>query len=103
MIAPIRKPLFELGQIVVTPAAMKAIDESGEEVAEYLTRHAFGDWGSVFNEERERNDAAVRKGGPIVSEYRAGNGIKIRVVTAEVDSSGHRATTTILLPVEHRK
>src|SRR5262249_38994560 len=61
MIAPIRNPLFELGQVVATPAAMKAIDESGEEIADYLTRHAFGDWGSVFNKERERNDAAVKE------------------------------------------
>ena len=62
MIAPIRKPLFELGQIVATPTALAAIEQSGEETADFLTRHAFGDWGSVFDEERERNDNAVRTG-----------------------------------------
>jgi hypothetical protein len=103
MIAPIRKPLFELGQVVATPAALKAIEESGEESGEFLNRHAFGNWGSVFDEERERNNAAVRTGGQIVSEFRTGNGVKIRVITAAADSSGRRLTTTILLPGEHQK
>jgi len=103
MIAPIRKLLFELGQVVATPAALKAIEDSGEETGDFLTRHAFGDWGSVFDEEREHNDAAVQTGGQIVSEYRTGNGVKIRVVTAAADALGRRATTTILLPSEVQK
>jgi hypothetical protein len=103
MIAPIRKPLFELGQVVATPAALKAIEDSGEEPGDFLTRHAFGDWGSVFDEERARNNAAVKTGGQIVSEYRTGNGVKIRVVTAAADASGHRATTTIVLPSEFQR
>jgi len=102
MIAPIGKPLFELGQVIATPAALKAIADSGEEATDFLTRHAFGDWGSVFDEERERNDTAVRTGGQIVSEYRTGDGIKTRVVTSAADPSGYRPTTTILLPVENR-
>ena len=103
MIAPIRKPLFELGLVVATLAALKAIEDSGEEPGDFLTRHAFGDWGSVFDEERERNHQAVQTGGQIVSEYRTGNGIKIRVVTAGADPSGRRTTTTILLPSELQK
>ncbi len=103
MIAPIRKPLFELGQVVATPAALKAIEESGEEPADFLTRHAFGDWGSVFNEERERNDAALKTGGRVMSEHRTGNGVKIWIITAAADSFGRRPTTTILLPVEYQK
>jgi hypothetical protein len=101
MIAPIRKPLFDLGQVVATPAALQAIADSGEEVADFLNRHAFGDWGSVFDEERERNESAVGTGGPIVSEYRTGNGIKIRVVTAAADPNGHPPTTTVQLRGEH--
>jgi hypothetical protein len=103
MIAPIRKPLFELGQVVATPGALKAIEDSGDEAGDFLNRHAFGDWGSVFDEERERNNLAVQTGGQLVSEYRTGNGVKIRVITAAADSSGHRPTTTILLPAEHEK
>jgi hypothetical protein len=103
MIAPIRKPLFELGQIIATPAALKAIEDSGEEAGDFLNRHAFGDWGSLFDEERERNNLAVQTGGQIVSEFRTGNGVKIRVITAAADAVGRRLTTTILLPGEHQK
>jgi hypothetical protein len=103
MIAPIRKPLFELGQVVATPGALQAIEESGEETADFLNRHAFGDWGSVFDEERERNHDAVRTGARIMSEYRTGNGVKIRVITAAADEWGRRPTTTILLPAEYQK
>jgi len=103
MIAPIRKPLFELGQVVATPAAAKAIEDSGEEAGDFLNRHAFGDWGSLFDDERERNNRAVQTGGQIISEFRTGNGVKIRVVTAAVDPSGRRPTTTILLPSEFQR
>jgi hypothetical protein len=103
MIAPIRKPLFELGQVVVSPAALKAIEESGEVAADFLTRHAFGDWGSVFDEERQQNDKGVTTGTRIMSEYRTGNGIKIWIITAAADAAGRRPTTTILLPVEYQK
>src|SRR5262249_45763559 len=102
MIAPIRQPLFDLGMIVSTAAALKAIQDSGQEPADFVNRHAFGDWGTVFAEEKERNDHAVTAGGKIVSEYRTGNGIKIRIVTAPADADGRRATTTILLPSEHQ-
>ncbi len=103
MIAPLRKPLFELGQVVATPAALQAITDSGDETGDFLTRQAFGDWGSIFDEERQRNEAAPRTGERIMSEYRTGNGIKIWVITAAADHSGRRPTTTILLPVEFQK
>jgi len=103
MIAPLRQPLFELGEIMASPAARTAIEESGEELNDFLARHAFGDWGSVFNEERERNHAAVQTGERIMSEYRTGNGVKIRVITAAADPTGCRPTTNILLSTEFKK
>src|SRR5262249_44308668 len=103
MIAPIRKPLFELGQVVATPAALKAIEESGDGTGDFLTRHAFGDWGNLFDEERERNNFAVRTDGHLVSAVGRGTGVTIRAATAAADASGQRPTTTILLPGEHLK
>jgi hypothetical protein len=85
MIAPIREPLFEPGTVTATPAALKAIVESGEEPREFLDRHIQGDWGSVFEEEGRRNDEALTTGARIVSEFRTGNGIKIWIVTAAAD------------------
>lgn len=102
MIAPVRKPLFELGKVVVTASAIKAIEESGEDPADFLNRHAYGDWGSVFDEDRKRNDEAVASGGRIASVYRTGNGVKIHVITEAANPAGNRRCTTILLPSENR-
>ena len=38
-------PKFALGQIVGTPGAIKAIEDSGQSPAELLDRHVSGDWG----------------------------------------------------------
>lgn len=100
MIAPIRSPLFDLGKVTATPAALKAIEDSGEETGDFLDRHVHGDWGTVFDEERRRNDEAVITGERIASEFRTGNGIKIWIVTNAADSKGKRSATTILLPSE---
>jgi len=93
--------LFELGRLRVTPAALRIIRESGQELDEFLNRHIHGDWGHVFEENKQQNDQAVRSGGRLVSVYRTHNGTKIWVVTEAVDDSGNRAATTILLPSEY--
>lgn len=100
MIAANPQPLFELGRLRVTPAALQVIRESGQQLDEFINRHIRGDWGLVFAEERERNDRAVETGGPIRSIYRADNGAKLWVVTHAADASGRRAQTTVFLPVE---
>lgn len=97
MIAPIRKPLFELGKVVVSQAALDAIRDSGELPEDYLNRHVFGDWGMIFDEQRAQNQQALASGGKIVSAYRTGNGVKIWVIT---ESDGQSAGTIILLPNE---
>ena len=100
MIAPIDKPLFELGHVVATPAAMQAIGDSGQDVADFLNRHIRGDWGSVFQEDGEQNQTAVLTGQRIRSIYRTDNGIKLWIITEAADNSGCRQSTTILLPGE---
>lgn len=99
MIALAKIHLFDLGQVIATPAALKAIRESGEEPARFLERHAQGDWGALFDEERRRNEAAIKSGGRIVSVYRTGNGVQLWVVTDAAKGTGRR-TTTISLPSE---
>ena len=39
--------LFPLGQIVATPGALEALESSLQTPAEFLTRHARGDWGDL--------------------------------------------------------
>ena len=60
-------PLFELGQIVATPGVLLACSE--EYLSLCLGRHIRGDWGNVWNEDQETNDAALIEGDRILSAY----------------------------------
>ena len=42
---PVEGPLFPLGKIAITAAAMQSLSPS--DVFDGLTRHGFGDWGTV--------------------------------------------------------
>lgn len=90
------KPLFELGQLVATPGAIRALEDSGDHPLKFLSRHVTGDWGLVEKEDWEANDMAVQHGGRILSVYRTSKGTKLWIIT-EAD----RSVTTILLPEEY--
>lgn len=89
------KPLFQLGQVVATPAALSLLDEHNKTPAEFLSRHHAGDWGDLCKEDREANDAAVKNGDRIFSAYKIDDD-KIWIIT-EAD----RSSTTLLLPSEY--
>ncbi len=85
-----KKPLFALGMVMATPAALD-IPGVSEMIQTLLNRHATGDWGK---ENGRVNDWAVENGERIVSSYKV-NGSKVLVIT-EAD----RSVTTILTPGE---
>ena len=87
---------FLLGQIVATPAALKAIADSGQTPSDFLDRHASGDWGDVDDEDKKLNDDDLIHGGRVLSAYHTSKGEKIWIIT-EAD----RSVTTILLPEEY--
>lgn len=89
-------PLFDLGTVVATPAALKAIGHGGEIPETFLERHKTGDWGDLDREDRQMNDLAVKAGSRVLSAYDLTGGTKIWVIT-EAD----RSATTILLPEEY--
>jgi hypothetical protein len=89
-------PKFALGSLVATPAALEALATSGQSPAEFLSRHAAGDWGDVSAGDARLNDAAVRDGERVLSAYRTAGGVKLWVIT-EAD----RSSTCILLPSEY--
>ena len=60
---------FELGKLVVTPAAAKVLQDSGSSAEEVLSRHAQGDWGEVSRQEREINQRALDERFNLVSNY----------------------------------
>jgi len=53
---------FPLGQIVATPGALDALQESGEEPGPYLPRHNGGDWGELDEHDRRENEVSLEHG-----------------------------------------
>ena len=88
--------LFTLGQIVATPGALAALEQSKEMPLSFLKRHVTGEWGSVCREDRAANERALAAGERLLSAYRTTKGVKLWVIT-EAD----RSSTCILLPEEY--
>ena len=87
---------LQLGQIVATPGALAAFEESGEQPGDFLRRHASGDWGDLCDEDRKENEFSLAHGFRLLSSYTLNSGTKIWVIT-EAD----RSSTTLLLPEEY--
>jgi len=89
--------LFELGRVVATPGALRAIEENAVDVWNLLQRHANGDWGCVSEEDRLENLLSVEKGYRVMSSYAINDrGDKLWIIT-EAD----RSSTCLLLPGEY--
>jgi len=92
---------FCLGQIVSTPGAIEAMEESGQTPDFFLDRHIRGDWGEVDAGDWKLNDEALEDGSRILSVFRTLKGTKLYVITEAKNDDGHRAATTLLLPDEY--
>jgi hypothetical protein len=87
---------FPVGQIVATPGAVAALQESGEEATPYLRRHNGGDWGELDVHDLRENQLSLQRGFRLLSAYTLRSGTKIWIIT-EAD----RSSTTILIPDEY--
>ncbi len=87
---------LQLGQVVATPGALTAFEESGEQPGDFLRRRACGDWGDLCDEDRKENEFSLLHGFRLLSSYTLSSGTKIWVIT-EAD----RSSTTLLLPEEY--
>ena len=94
-------PKFSLGQIVATPGALEAMQESGQTPDFFLDQHASGNWGIVDGEDWALNDQALKDGSRILSAYLTLKGKKLWIITEAADDNGRRAATTLLLPEEY--
>ena len=90
------KAKFMLGQVVATPGALEALEESGQSPSDCLCRHVQGNWGEVCREDQQLNDQALIDGSRLLSAYRSLKGVKVWVIT-EAD----RSSTCVLLPSEY--
>ena len=95
------KPKFDLGQILATPGALDALEQSGQTPAFFLAKHSQGDWGEVCDEDKRLNDQSLIDGSRLLSAYRTLKGERIWIITEAADDQGHRLATTALLPSEY--
>lgn len=91
-----RMPMFALGQLVATPAALSLLEACGKQPFHYLAKHVSGDWGDTCAEDCKTNEQALQSGARIMSAYTLPDGEKIWIIT-EAD----RSSTTILMPSEY--
>lgn len=97
----IAKPKFSLGQVITTPGAIEALEESNQSSFEFIAKHSRGDWGIVNDEDKAANELSLIDGSRLLSAYRTAKGVKLWIITEAADDRGHRAATTILLPEEY--
>jgi hypothetical protein len=82
------QPKFTLGQILATPGALEALQKAGQSAADFLNRHAHGDWGKLDDEDRQANDHALLDGSRILSAHHTSLGEKIWIITEATDEAG---------------
>jgi hypothetical protein len=96
-----RKPLFDLGLCVATPAVLAHLERHSIFPAALLSRHQHGDWGNVDAEDAEANgQAAVQSGARVISSYTVAGAV-IWVITEAVGDDGKRASSCLLFPEEY--
>jgi hypothetical protein len=85
---------FPLGRLVITPAALEALDS--QDVTAAIRRHVTGDWGELDEEDRRENELSLQEGFRLLSAYTSQNGTRFWIIT-EAD----RSATTVLLPEDY--
>ena len=92
---------FQLGQVVATRGALRALEQNETNGLEFIQRHSIGDWGEVCAEDKEANCLAVESGARLMSAYSLRDGTKLWVITEATGENSRRQTTTLLLPDEY--
>lgn len=88
-------PLFKLGQVVATRAAMQFCQKNSVNPLLLIGRHLGGDWGDLAAADVAANVQALQHDLRLFSSYKIGDG-KVWVIT-EAD----RSVTTVLLPDDY--
>ena len=83
---------FPLGDLVVTQSAWEFVRRAGRQLAEFIYRHAGGDWGECGATEINRE---YQQAVPLFSSYLLQETAKVWIIT-----EANRSHTTILLPHE---
>jgi hypothetical protein len=89
--------VVDLGRVVATPGALRALEEAGVSPQDLLRRHVTGDWGELDEEDWAANNRALIEGARLLSAYPLPNTSERVWIITEWD----RTVTTLLLPAEY--
>lgn len=90
-------PHFSSGPVLMTIGVDELVQQGRLDPAPYLARHLGGDWGDLSNDDRRRNNAALKSGKDrLFSAYQVSPELKLWIIT-----EGDRSATTLLLPSEY--
>lgn len=67
---------FSPGRVVATPRVLQALQEAGQLPDFFLDRHIVGDWGDVFDNDKQANDEALLYGKQLLSAYNTLPGVR---------------------------
>jgi hypothetical protein len=95
------RPLFPVGQVVMTHGACEALSVDFKDKSPVLTlmllaRHMSGDYGDLDADDKAANTQALKYGGRIMSVYNLFNGPVVWIIT-----ESDRSSTTVLMPYEY--
>ncbi len=93
---PTHRPLFSLGDVVITPGALAAFVSAQEYITPYLARYQQGRWGDLDPHDRHANEQALKHGLRLLNAYHLRDSTTIWIIT-EAD----RSSTCVLLPDEY--
>lgn len=96
-------PIFSLGRIVATPAALTVMTTHGVDPMDLLRRHQCGDWGNLHPDDAAENIFALTSGARLLSSYALKSsqmgGADAPVIWVITGPS--RALTTLLTPEDY--
>lgn len=87
---------FQLGQVITTPNALKALEEHQLTVIDLLARYVSCDWGETSVEDIQINQQALTDSGRLFATYSLSTEVSIWVIT-----QANRTITEVLLPEEY--
>ncbi len=88
-------PLFSLGRLTATQAALNFLERVDHQPLSLLRRHVIGDWGDLESGDIDANKQSIVDGSRILSAY------VLRSEKVYVITEGDRSITTILMASEY--
>ena len=87
---------FTASTVIVTPLARIQIGAAGQRAEQFVHRHWQGDWGDMYEADKQANELAISMGYSVLSVFKTELGQELWLIT-----DAKREATTILTPTEY--